>query len=148
MIEILPFQSSDLEAVLDIEHQVYALPWSRASYEDLLVQDSIQMWAAKKNGRLVGYMLSQLGGDDAELHTIAVSPDMQGQGIGRMLMQHFFADAMKRRLNSLFLQVRLSNERALALYRSFGFEVVGLRKRYYSDNHEDAFVMRCSLTQD
>ena len=144
-IVLVPFESRDIEAVLAIENQVYALPWSRESYEELLLLDSIRMWIAKEGERLVGYMLYQIGGSEVELHTIAVDPTKQGSGIGRGLMEHFIREAKKLQATILFLQVRPSNQRAISLYRKFGFEVVGVRGNYYTDNQEDAWVMKAVI---
>ena len=74
-----------------------------------------------------------------EVHTIGVDPALQGQGIGRRLLDELlnFADG-----GVVYLEVRTDNEAAIALYRSMGFEQVGLRKRYYRVSGADAYTMR------
>lgn len=135
----------DLDRVMEIERQVFTAPWSRESYAELIPQPVISMWVIKDDANLLGYMLYQLWDGEMELHTIAVDPTCQGQGLGRVLMQKLFAEAHVRGVHKIYLQVRVSNAAAIKLYESFGFAKLGLRKRYYQDNAEDAHLMCCLL---
>ncbi len=83
--------------------------------------------------------------DSADLLDIAVEPDLRGQGIGSCLMQ-FMCDECKRRgVNEIFLEVRVTNTPAIALYKKFGFEQISIRKNYYSSPSCDGCVMRKEL---
>lgn len=146
-IRILPFSTDDLDCVLKIENSVYTLPWSRESYTELLLLDSTRMWVAKRDATLVGYMLYQMSPQEFELHTIAVAPNMQRRGIGKQLLERLLMEAQRSRIARIFLQVRPSNRAAFELYRAFDFHVVGVRKKYYQDNLEDAYVMCRELTE-
>jgi len=144
-IRIVPFELADLDALMEIEDQSFAVPWSRASYEELWPLPNISIWVAKEAGALVGYYLLQCVGDEAELHTYAVKPESRRRGIGEHLLRHMVEELKRRRVRRVFLQVRPSNAPARALYDKMGFAPVGIRRRYYRDNDEDAFVLRLEI---
>ncbi len=79
--------------------------------------------------------------DEAHVTTIGVDPAHRGRGLGELLLATMFDEAIRRGAAWLTLEVRVSNEPALALYRKYGFAVQGRRRRYYSDNNEDAHIM-------
>ncbi len=79
--------------------------------------------------------------DEAHITTIGVEPDEQGKGLGEYLFVALLDEAIQRRATWVTLEVRVSNQAAQALYRKYGFTVQGRRPSYYSDNHEDAFIM-------
>ncbi len=144
-IDILRFEPGDMDELMEIENRSFSLPWSRSSYEELWPLDSIEIWIAKAGSEMLGYYLIQSVGDEAELHTFAVKPEHRRRGIGRMLLDHMMGKAREKGARNIYLQVRPSNAPARALYDKLGFKPVGLRKRYYRDNDEDALVMRLEL---
>ncbi len=79
--------------------------------------------------------------DEAHVTTIGVSPDFRGKGLGELILVDLFERAWERNAEWLTLEVRVSNESAQALYYKYGFSRQGLRRRYYSDNGEDAYIM-------
>ncbi|CAA9549354.1 MAG: Ribosomal-protein-S18p-alanine acetyltransferase [uncultured Thermomicrobiales bacterium] len=91
--------------------------------------------------RIAGFAGMWVIYDEAHVTTIGVDPAYRGQGLGELLLVHLFGSAIGRGAKWLTLEVRVSNESALALYRKYGFAVHGTRPRYYSDNNEDAYVM-------
>ncbi len=98
----------------------------------------------RRNGpadRIAGFAGMWVIYDEAHVTTIGIDPAYRGQGLGEWLLAHLFGAAIGRGAKWLTLEVRVSNESALALYRKYGFEVHGTRPRYYSDNNEDAHVM-------
>ncbi len=142
---IVPFEPSDLDYMMEIEAVSFTPPWTRKSYEDLSVLDTVEIWVAKINSELVGYMLIQRIGDEMELHTFAVAPEMRRRSIGRKLLHHLCELAREHDVKKVFLQVRPSNEPARAIYSEFGFEPLGVRHGYYTDG-EDAFVLVKMMT--
>lgn len=90
---------------------------------------------------IVGFAGMWISFDEAHITTIGVDPDHRGQGLGELLLVAMFDEAFRRHLNWLTLEVRVSNESAQMLYRKYGFSEQGRRKRYYSDNNEDALIM-------
>lgn len=91
--------------------------------------------------RIVGFAGMWTVYDEAHITTIGVDPELRGQGLGEWLMVHLIDEAVRRNAGWLTLEVRVSNETAQALYAKYGFTVHGTRKRYYSDNNEDAHIM-------
>ena len=118
-------------------------PWPAVAFERELASVRNHYVGARVAGTLVGYAgISRLGRIppfEYEVHTIGVDPAYQGQGIGRRLLDELldFADG-----GVVFLEVRTDNEAAIGLYRSAGFEQVGLRRRYYRVSGADAYTMR------
>ena len=97
--------------------------------------------AASSAGAIVGFAGMWLAFDEAHVTTIGIAPSDQGKGLGELLLLALFDEAVARGANWLTLEVRVSNQPAQALYHKYGFTVQGQRKRYYSDNNEDALIM-------
>ncbi len=118
-------------------------PWPAVAFNRELAGKHNHYVGARIAGRLVGYAgISRLGRTppfEYEVHTIGVDPDYQGRGIGRRLLDELLAFADR---GAVYLEVRTDNEAAIALYRSTGFEQIGLRRRYYRISGADAYTMR------
>lgn len=84
--------------------------------------------------------------DDADIQTIAVAEHARGRGLGRLLMHSLIEQARQQDSKQLFLEVRADNPVAIALYRSLGFEELGVRPGYYQPDDVDAIVMRLTIT--
>ena len=95
----------------------------------------------------MGYagLLCPPGSGDGDIQTIAVSPEMRGQGLGREMMTELLAEAERRAATRVFLEVRADNAVAQALYHDLGFIPVGVRAGYYQPDDVDAIMMRCDL---
>lgn len=94
------------------------------------------------SGIVAGLAVASLTPPEAELETIAVATGFQRRGLARQLFQALAGALRQQRVWVTLLEVRASNEQALALYRALGFEVAGRRPRYYADPVEDAVLMR------
>lgn len=140
-----PMAQSDLEDVLELEHNVYAHPWSRGNFTDSL-SSGYQAWILRDQSlALLGYFVVMLVVDEAHLLNVAVSAERQGQGLGYLLLNQAVACARGLGMESVLLEVRPSNVRALDIYKRYGFETIGRRKDYYpapDSTREDAIVMR------
>lgn len=90
---------------------------------------------------VVGFAGMWIMFDEAHITTIGVHPDERGKGLGELMLVQLFIEAASRGAEMLTLEVRVSNDSAQALYRKYGFERQGVRRRYYSDNGEDAYIM-------
>lgn len=101
--------------------------------------------AVLENGELIGYGGISVAADEAEILNIAVHPSFRRLGVGVRLMRVLIDAAQERGACSLYLEVRASNVAAAALYRSLGFETIGVRKNYYTSPREDAVLMSLSL---
>lgn len=97
---------------------------------------------------IVGFAGMWILYDEAHVTTIGVLPEFRGLGLGELLLSHLFGEARRRRAEWLTLEVRVSNSPAQALYEKYGFTRQGLRRRYYSDNGEDAYIMWSASLRD
>lgn len=79
--------------------------------------------------------------EQSQITTVGIEPDYQGQGYGRLLMEEMLALAVSQGCEVMSLEVRVSNHKAISLYKGLGFENQAIRKNYYQDNHEDAYLM-------
>lgn len=139
-----PMAPSDIPAVLAIENESFADPWSERLFAEEMDGDARRLNAAiKVDGLLVGYGMGWVVADEFHLGNLAVARSMRGRGYGRRLLAHLLNEAACRGCRICSLEVRASNQAAIGLYRSFGFREIALRRRYYGD--EDALVMLAEL---
>lgn len=141
-------EESDLDAVMAIETSVFANDaWSRDGMSgELAARDTWYVVAVPDDDRdhVVGYagILAGYRTGDADVQTVAVAPEARGRGLGRTLVTELVAHARRRGAREVFLEVRADNPVAQGLYRSLGFEEVGVRPRYYMPDGVDALMMR------
>jgi ribosomal-protein-alanine N-acetyltransferase len=143
-----PMREADLADVLTLEESVYPHPWSMSNFVDSL-NSNYEAWVLRdQSGELLGYFLLMAIVDEAHLLNVAVAARMQGQGLGRVLLNQAVACARGLGMESVLLEVRPSNERALQVYQRYGYAQIGRRKGYYpahEGQREDAIVMRYVL---
>ena len=137
----------DLDAILAVEESSYAQPWSKNLIEGSLENPRAFHFVAcgGAENKVQGFMLNLLLADELHVLNIAVVPSARRCGIGNRLLETAWAAAQKRGAMTAFLEVRRSNVQALTLYIKHGFKVIGVRRGYYSDNREDALVMKKSM---
>lgn len=139
---IRPLAPADLAAVLALEERAHAFPWSQGNFTDAFA-GGYYMVVMEEGGRVIGYGIVQVILDEGHLLNITVDPDLHGRGLGRTLLLHLL-DHAAQKTATLFLEVRPSNRRAVALYHSAGFNEIGLRRNYYpavGGGREDALLM-------
>jgi len=136
-----PMNERDLDAVAALEATLQAFPWSRGNFADSLMGGH-SAWVLRQGGELLGFSILMQVIDEAHLLNIGVALRHQGRGHGARLLKDAMARAREGGAAKLFLEVRPSNARAVALYRHFGFREIGRRKAYYpaADGREDALV--------
>lgn len=139
-VRIGPMVAADASRCAELEKMLFTGddPWGPEAFLDALAAGHYYL-AARVDGVLVGYAGLAREGDEAEIHTLAVDPAYQRQGIGRALLRALLEHACGA---TVFLEVRTDNEAAIQLYRSEGFEVIGMRRGYYRPSGADAFTMR------
>lgn len=139
--------ADDLDEVVALERASFRDPWSRASFEAEVADPDGVRWPiiAVRRGRLAGYILVWFVLDEAHIANIAVAPMFRFLGLGSRLLGLVIDQAYERGTRWIALEVRESNEAAQALYARHGFRVTGRRRRYYSDNREDALIMTLAL---
>lgn len=147
-IEIRPMRRADIEDVVAIEQRVFSDAWSRGVFEDELGADLRAWVVAESGGGVVGYAGIALLVDEAHVMNIAVSPESQGEGIGRALLDELGRRAKAMGARSVTLEVRSGNTAAIGLYESSGLAALGRRPSYYQDTGEDALIMSADLPSD
>ncbi|MCA1841177.1 MAG: ribosomal protein S18-alanine N-acetyltransferase [Actinomycetota bacterium] len=141
-IEITRMRRRHLRKVLIIESRVYPRPWTTSLFLSELAQRATRSYlVARHEGEVIGYSGMMLTGFEAHVTNIAVDPDFHGRKVGTRLMLTLVTEAIARGAETISLEVRVSNAVAQEMYAKFGFSVVGIRRGYYIETKEDAFVM-------
>ena len=141
-VHLTPMRRRHLRTVIRIETEVYPRPWTLNLFvSELSMRSSRSYYVAKVGPTVVGYSGVMLVGEDAHVTTIAVDPHWHRHQIGTRLLLNIANDARARGARHLTLEVRVSNEPAQRMYRTFGFRPAGIRKGYYVETNEDALVM-------
>ena len=144
---------ASLAAVLQVEHSAYAQPWSERNFLDSLqagYQAQLLVAGTPARPELLGYFVAMKGVDEVHLLNITVAPAFQRQGWARVMLDALGLWSRGQGAQWLWLEARVSNVRACAVYESHGFRQVGTRRHYYpasavSPRGEDAFVMSLKL---
>ena len=132
----------DAKEIFAIEMECFSVPWSLDSIEtELLNEDKKLYYVIEDANGVVGYAGAWLVYDEGQITNIAIRPSARGQGFGAKLTSALIEECFKRGMHEIFLEVRISNLSALSLYRQLGFTVKGMRKNYYSEPKEDAYIM-------
>lgn len=132
----------DAKEIFAIEMECFSVPWSLDSIEtELLNEDKKLYYVIEDANGVVGYAGAWLVYDEGQITNIAIRPSARRQGFGAKLTSALIEECFKRGMHEIFLEVRISNLSALSLYRKLGFTVKGMRKNYYSEPKEDAYIM-------
>lgn len=140
--------AAHLDAVMAIEDAAYPFPWSRGNFADSLASGHVARVLLGPTGEMLGYFVAMAGVDEMHLLNITVARELQGRGHARRLLDELFGLCRARRAAMLWLEVREGNAHARAIYRHLGFDVVGVRRRYYPaafGRREDAVVMSLNV---
>ncbi|WP_132748258.1 ribosomal protein S18-alanine N-acetyltransferase [Scopulibacillus darangshiensis] len=145
-ISIRPMTFEDIDQVMHVELSSFENPWTREAFENEVKNNRFATYLIAEEGdKIIGYCGVWVIIDEAHITNIAILPDYRGNKIGEKLLKKAKLFAAMKRAKSISLEVRVSNHIAQNLYRKLGFREGGIRKRYYTDNHEDAIVMWVTL---
>ena len=140
-IEVCFARREDIPSVLAIELASFSDPWSEFSFQYALDNGDMDFLVLREGEEVLGFLLLQELGEEAEIDNVAVRSDYRGMGLGGKLLDAMLALCGKKGIHTVYLDVREGNEPAKRLYASRGFVPVGVRKRYYRDPVEDAILM-------
>ncbi|WP_413700140.1 ribosomal protein S18-alanine N-acetyltransferase [Psychromonas sp. KJ10-10] len=146
LLNIQPMGLADINAVTQIEAKSHTHPWSEkvflSNFGKRYFNHLIML-----NDEVIGYFVASSVAGEVTLMNIAISPEYQGQGIGRVLLQYLLDYSRENNEQEIWLEVRASNQNAIHLYQGLGFVEVDIRKDYYPSEtgREDALVMCCYL---
>ncbi len=139
-IEVL--RSEDIPALVEIEKEEFSSPWDEDMFRQEVENNDIsRAFVAHADGKPAGYSVSWFIGERVHLLNIAVSTAFKRKGIGSLLLEYLIDLSLREGKEVITLEVRESNEGAIAFYRGFGFEIVGVKEGYYRDDQEDAMLM-------
>jgi ribosomal-protein-alanine N-acetyltransferase len=132
----------DVEAVARLEREAFSSPWTADTFRRLMVREGTEIWVADlPPAGVVGYAVLWCVLDHGELANIAVHPEHRGRGLGSCLLDRVMERARERGVRNMYLEVRVSNQRAADLYERRGFQEIGRRRDYYDRPREDARVL-------
>ncbi len=139
--KLRPMVSGDLARIAEIEREVFAVPWSEDALFSELSNPRSHYVVLECFDEIAAYAGCWIVFDEAHVNNVAVAPRHRGQGFGEQVMRHLAKVAFAEGARSMTLEVRSSNHIAKSLYTKLGFVLCGVRRKYYSDNQEDADIM-------
>jgi ribosomal-protein-alanine N-acetyltransferase len=143
----------DVARVREIDVASFTLPWPERSYRFEIQENPasrnfiVEVASDGQNPVVAGMIVMWFIIDEAHIGTIAIDTPYRRLGLGRLLLAESLLDAYRSGIQQSFLEVRRGNQPAITLYEQFGFQVAGIRPRYYKDNGEDALLMTLSPLQ-
>ena len=138
-------QAKHLDEVAELDRQCFTLFWSRNLFESELNNPNAYYIVAQCEDTTVGYCGIQTVAGEGSITNVAVLPEYRNRGIASALLERIISYGKEKNLDFITLEVRESNINAIKIYEKFGFERVGTRKNYYSDNKETAILMTKQL---
>ena len=143
---IRPLTEADLDAVMEIEIRAYDFPWTQSIFRDCL-RVGYCCWCCENEGIIQGYGVMSAAAGESHILNLTVHPESQRQGIGSKLLKHFLQLARRHGADTIMLEVRPSNRKAINLYEKLGFNEIGVRRNYYpaEDGREDALMLALNL---
>ncbi len=144
---VRPARSGDLAAVAEIEAAAFPDPWSGQRFAALMNRPDAALLVAVAAGEVAGYATLALGEREAELTSVAVSPDCRGRGVGAALVEGGVEWGRGRGAGRILLAVRTGNAPAIRLYEGAGFRMAGIHPGYYEDPPRDAAIFILELRE-
>lgn len=143
---IVTMNESHISKIAELEKACFSDPWSERSIA-LELENELSLWLVyEENGAVLGYIGSQSVPPESDMMNLAVLPEARKQGVAKALVSELMRLLHSRGMESLTLEVRVSNAPAIGLYTKFGFMQIGRRPRYYVNPTEDALIMRKELS--
>ena len=134
---------NDLDEVMIIEKEAFNDHWKRSDFEyEINENEFAHMVVFEEEGQILGMLGYYILFDDAQITTIAVKENSRGKHIATQLMQYLIKDCIERECSVLSLEVRVSNFKAIHLYKKFEFVEMNIRKGYYEDGEDAIFMIR------
>ena len=133
---------NDIDTIVKIEKQISSSPWSKDNFvSEILKNPFSHNLVLEKEDTIIGYIVFWLLGDQTQITTLGICFEEQGKGYAKLLMEACIKATKEKGYPTITLEVCISNEKAIQLYHQYGFQIVAIRKDYYQDTHEDAYLM-------
>ncbi|MCJ2163836.1 MULTISPECIES: ribosomal protein S18-alanine N-acetyltransferase [unclassified Pseudodesulfovibrio] len=144
---VVLLDESDVQELIDLEGLCFDYHWTQEQFLLGLKNKAFRVLGIRRGEALVGYMAFSLIVDEMEILNLAVHPEYRRQGLAEVLLGKCFEMCVSCNIKKSFLDVKRSNDPALALYRKFGYKRIGVRKNYYPDTKEDALLFRYDFSE-
>ncbi|HWV95610.1 MAG TPA: ribosomal protein S18-alanine N-acetyltransferase [Xanthobacteraceae bacterium] len=144
-----PATRNDIAALARLHGAAFHRGWGEAEFDAMLREPNTLVHRLRQGGKVIGFAVSRLAADEAEILSIAVAASQRGRGLSRGLLLTHLGHLAGRGVNTVFLEVEENNQPARRLYDKAGFAVVGRRERYYREaggEERNALVMRRDLS--
>lgn len=136
----------DLDRIVSLERELFTSAWSKSDFLYEIFQNEFSYnFVLEDDKEIVGYIGLWIMYEQAQITTLGIDKRYQRKGLGLFLLERMITFVKEHGCESMSLEVRVSNEAAIRLYEKVGFSQVAIRKNYYQDNHEDAYLMMKSL---
>lgn len=145
--EVIVLGEDDVQDLIDLEAQCFEYHWTREQFLLGLSRKAFRVLGIRFEKILAGYIAFSLIEDEMEILNLAVRPEFRRHGLAARLLTESFKVCGENSIKKSFLDVKVSNEPALSLYRKFGYKKIGVRKKYYPDTKEDALLFRYDFPQ-
>jgi ribosomal-protein-alanine N-acetyltransferase len=142
---IRPAASADVAELVELERLCFSDPWTADGIRETIQLETARSFIAQESDRIVGYVFARISGPEGEILDLAVRPERRRRGIAAALLAAVREALHAAGARELYLEVRQSNQAAIALYGAHGFRPVGLRPHYYRNPPEDALVLRAPV---
>lgn len=138
---------NDLDEIIAIEESIYPYPWTRGIFHDCL-NIGYLCWVLQVKEKIIAYSVMSVAVEESHLLTIVVSENEQRQGYGKKMLDEMIRLAKKGEANTMYLEVRVSNKKAIQLYHQRGFNELGIRDNYYpaDEGREDALIFALDIS--
>lgn len=131
----------DVPFISQLEEETFSMPWSPASFLQMIEQEDARYYVAEEDGQLLGGCGLLMIAGEGNISNVAVAPQARKRGVGTGLLRHLISEGDKEGLTAYTLEVRVSNEAAIGLYQKLGFVSEGIRPNFYEKPTEDAMIM-------
>ena len=132
---------NDLDEIVSIENSIYKDKWTKEAYLADLENEIAYNYVLEHDGVILGYYGFWVMFDNVDITKVSIRKELQGKGLSNILMEDMFSRLYNSDINTITLEVRVSNIAAINLYKKYGFKEISIRKNYY-ENTEDAYVMQ------
>lgn len=141
MIRYRDMTPEDVPYISQLEEETFSMPWSPASFLQMIEEEDARYYVAEEDGQLLGGCGLWLIAGEGSIGNVAVAKEARRRGVGTGLMRHMLSEGDKEGLTAYTLEVRVSNAAAIGLYQKLGFVSEGIRPNFYEKPTEDAIIM-------
>ena len=146
-VTIREMKIADIPIMMELEKELFSVPWSEAMFSEEIKGHYAYVLQKDENEEIIGYLSGWKLLDEFTITNIGINGNFQRMGFGTKLVKFIISKLLYEKCFKFTLEVRESNQKAIALYEKIGFEQIGLRGNYYRDPVENAVIMRLNMLQ-